>query len=305
MKQKLLIPGISGLFGLNLAMMQHDNFEIVGTVHQHPLATDLFSTRAVDLTLPDSGTRLVEETQPDLIVNCAAVASLDASEKNPDLALRLNAELTAELAAAAKQLGIPYVHLSTDAVFDGKKGNYNEEDEIHPINMYARTKARGEELVLEANPEAIIARINFYGWSLSGRRSLCEFHYNNLAAGNSYNGVPDLLYSPMMIGDLVDTILEMVEKQLHGIYHVSVAEHLSKYDFGVLLAEKFGFDPGLIKSVSWRDLGLTALRSENLTLDVSKLQNALGHALPTIDDGLTRLKTQLENGYRQRLMALG
>ena len=155
------------------------------------------------------------------------------------------------------------------------------------------------------NPASIVARINFYGWSLSGKRSLCEFHYNHLAAGTPYTGVHDLYYSPMMVGDLVDTILEMVDKQLDGIYHVSVEESLSKYDFGVLLARKFGFDPTLVKSVSWRELGLTAVRSENLSLDVSKLRSALGHPLATIEDGLTRLKEQLENGYRQRLMSVG
>ncbi len=305
MKKKLLIPGISGLFGLNLAFMYHDAFDVIGTVFSHSIKTDLFTTRVTDLSVKDSGKRLVDEVQPDLIINCAAVANLETSEKQPELAMRLNAELSAELAETARQMDIPYVHLSTDAVFDGKKGNYTESDPINPINMYAKTKAKGEELVEAANPDAILARINFYGWSVSGQRSLCEFHYNNLKAGQKYSGFHDLYYSPMMVADLVDTIMEMVEKELHGIYHVSVAEQLSKYDFGVLLAEKFGFDPSLIESKSWKDFHFKAERSENLTMNVSKLMNALGHPLATIDDGLTRLKAQLENGYRQRMMSLG
>jgi dTDP-4-dehydrorhamnose reductase len=304
-KKKLLIPGISGLFGLNLALMHHDEFDVIGTVFSHSLNTELFTTIVADLSLKDSGKLLVERIRPDLIINCAAVANLETSEKQPELAMRMNAELSAELAEAARHLDIPYVHLSTDAVFDGKKGNYAESDPINPINTYAKTKAKGEELVQAANPDAILARINFYGWSLSGQRSLCEFHYNNLKSGHRYSGFHDLYYSPMMVADLVDTILEMVEKQLHGIYHVSVAQQLSKYDFGVLLAEKFGFDPSLIESKSWKDFNFKAERSENLTMDVSKLRKALGHPLPTIDDGLSKLKEQLENGYRQRMMSLG
>jgi dTDP-4-dehydrorhamnose reductase len=304
-KKKLLIPGVSGLFGLNLAMMHHRTYDIIGTVHSHSLKTNLFKTKVVDLSVKDSGAKLVEETQPDMIINCAAIANLETSENQPELALRMNAELSAELASAAKQMGIPYVHLSTDAVFDGKKGNYSEEDAINPINAYAKTKAKGEQFVQAANPNAILARINFYGWSLSGKRSLSEFHYNNLTVRKSYSGFHDLYYSPMMVSDLVDTVLEMVENDLHGLYHVSVAEQLSKYQFGVLLAKKFGLDANLIQSKSWKEFGFKAERSENLTMDVTKLQKALGHALPTIDDGLTRLKKQLEDGYRQRMMALG
>jgi dTDP-4-dehydrorhamnose reductase len=109
----------------------------------------------------------------------------------------------------------------------------------------------------------------------------------------------------MMVADLVDTILEMVEKDLHGLYHVSVAEHLSKYDFGVLLAKKFDLNASLIETKSWREVPFRAQRSENLTMDVSKLQDAIGHLLPTIDNGLTRLKTQLQNVYRQQLLSMG
>ena len=305
MKKKLLIPGVSGLFGLNLALLYYEDFNIVGTVHSHQLGTNLISTQALDLSVVDSGKRLVEDSHPDMIINCAAIADLETSEKQPELALRMNAELSAEMAEAAKHLGIPYVHLSTDAVFDGKQGNYKETDEINPINTYARTKAKGEEMVRAANPDALIARINFYGWSLSGKRSLCEFHYNNLTAGKSYSGFHDLYYSPMMVADLVDTILEMVEKNLHGIYHVSGSEQLSKYEFGVLLAEKFDLDAHLIQSKSWKEFGFKAERSENLTMNIDKLEKALGHSVVTLDDGLTRLKRQLDNGYRQRLMSLG
>ena len=305
MKKKLLIPGVSGLFGLNLAMLHHADYDILGTVHSHQLGTNLFATQALDLSVEDSGKRLVEDSHPDMIINCAAIADLETSEKQPELAYRMNAELSAEMSEAANHLGIPYVHLSTDAVFDGKQGNYKETDEINPINIYARTKAKGEEMVMAANPDAILARINFYGWSLSGKRSLCEFHYNNLVAGKSYSGFHDLYYSPMMVADLVDTILEMMEKNLHGIYHVSGSEQLSKYDFGVLLAHKFDLDPNLIQSKSWKDFGFKAERSENLTMNVEKLENALGHPLATIDDGLTKLKQQLDNGYRRRLMSLG
>jgi dTDP-4-dehydrorhamnose reductase len=303
--KRLLIPGVSGLFGLNLAMMKHGSMEVIGIVNQQPLPQAPFNVRQSDLTQAGAVSRLIEDTKPDLIINCAAVASLDACEQNRGLADQLNTHLPAEIAQKAASLSIPFIHLSTDAVFDGQKGRYTETDPPNPINQYARTKLRAEQLVAEANADAIIARINFYGWSLSGRRSLSEFFFNHLQAGKRLNGFVDLYYSPMLVCDLIDMLFQILEKNLHGLYHVSVDEALSKYDFGCRLARTFGFDEGLIEPISWKEAALGAVRSPDLTLDVSKLKAALGVPLPTVADGLERLKQQLQDGYRQRLMAVG
>jgi dTDP-4-dehydrorhamnose reductase len=303
--KRLLIPGVSGLFGLNLAMMKQGTMEVIGTVHQQRLPQAPFMVRQSDLTQAGGVSRLIEDTKPDLIINCAAIASLDACEQDPGLAEQLNTQLPAEIAQKAASLSIPFVHLSTDAVFDGQKGNYAESDLPNPINHYARTKFRAEQLVAESNAEAIIARINFYGWSHSGNRSLSEFFYNHLRAGESMNGFVDLFYSPMLVCDLIDVLFQMLDKNLQGLYHVSVDEALSKYEFGCRLARIFGFDERLIKPISWTEAALSAVRSPDLTLDVSKLKAALGLPLPTVADGLERLKQQSQDGYRQRLMVVG
>lgn len=303
--KRLLIPGVSGLFGLNLAMMKHGSMEVVGTVHHQALPHAPFTVRYSDLTQAGAVSRLIEDIKPDLIINCAAVASLDACEQNPNLGEQLNSQLPAELAQMAAALSIPFIHLSTDAVFDGLQGNYSENDLPNPINHYARTKLKAEDKVAEVNADAIIARINFYGWSLSGQRSLSEFFYNHLQAGKRLNGFVDLFYSPMLVCDLIDVLFHMLEKNLHGLYHVSVDEALSKYEFGCRLARTFGFDEGLIEPISWKAAGLGAVRSPDLTLDVSKLKAALDLPLPNVADGLARLKQQTQDGYRQRLMAVG
>ena len=277
---------------------------MIGTVHQNPLLNAPFETVQFDFSSSAPMEKLVDKVQPDLIINCAAVANLDTSEKNPELARVLNAELPGKLAQIAERMKISFVHISTDAVFDGQKGMYVEEDVTNPINTYAKTKLAGELAVQSANADAIIARVNFYGWSLSGNRSLCEFFYNNLSAGKPLKGFVDLMYNPMMVSDLADTLLEMVDQKLSGIYHVSTDEMLSKYDFGCRLAEQFGFEAALIEPISWRDLEMAAVRSPNLTLDVSKLKHALGHGVPSVADGLNRLKEQREYGFAESLQNL-
>ena len=304
MRRRILIPGVSGLLGLNFAHTCAETDEVVGTVNTHPLKKAPFQTMNYDFSSLHNLEDLFEEVKPDMVVNCVAIANLDASEKQPELAQKLNAELPGKLAEITKKLSIPFVHISTDAVFDGQKGDYVENDIPNPINIYAATKLAGEEAVSSSNPDAIIARVNFYGWSLSGKRSLCEFFFNNLKDGTPLKGFRDLFYSPMMVTDLAETLLEMVEKNLAGIYHVSTDESLSKYDFGCRLAKVFGFDVGLIEQTSWRDIDLAAVRSPDLTMNVSKLISDLGHGVPGVLDGLKRLKAQQDSGFAAYLQSL-
>jgi dTDP-4-dehydrorhamnose reductase len=154
----------------------------------------------------------------------------------------------------------------------------------------------GEAAVLAADPEAIVARVNFYGWSLSGTRSLGELFFNQLNAGRRMNGFTDVWFCPLQVNELAEILLQMVEKNLSGLYHTVSSECLSKYDYGCRIARSFGLDEGLIDPVSWRDANLTAPRSPNLRLDTTKLQKALGVPLPGQAEGLQRFYDQYTQG---------
>ena len=148
------------------------------------------------------------------------------------MAQQINAEMPGSIAVLCKKKGIQLTHISTDAVFDGKMGDYTEEDPPNPLSVYARTKLEGERTVAAEYPNAIIARVNFYGFSLSGKRSLAEFFLNNLIDKKQVNGFVDVMFSPLYVTDLVDTLVKMIEKELSGLYHVVSPESLSKYAFG-------------------------------------------------------------------------
>ena len=104
--------------------------------------------------------------------------------------------------------------------------------------------------MLSANLQALVLRVNFYGWSISGKRSLAEFFANNMAEKNQVKGFTDVVFCPMMVLDLVDTILEANEKGLNGLFHCVGPEIMSKYDFGMAIANQFEFDPALISPAS-------------------------------------------------------
>jgi dTDP-4-dehydrorhamnose reductase len=298
---KLLITGASGLLGINLAMETMREHEVIGVdrgkLKSAPflvIKTNFYNSRAFD--------PMLDSTQPDWVINCAALANLDECEKHPDQARILNINLPRELAESCALRNIPFIHLSTDAVFAGtKEGTYTEDDEPDPLGVYAQTKLEGERAVQKANPQAIIARVNFFGWSLTNRRSLGEFFVNNLSEGRNVNGFTDVTFCPMWVNHLSRTLVEMLEKDLHGLYHVVGAQAMNKYQFGVEVARKFGLRESLISPQSVESSSLTAKRSHNLHLSVHKLSTALGHELPEFSTGLDGFYTQYQQGYPQKI----
>ncbi len=301
---ELLVTGASGLLGLNLCLRLAAGGDVLGVVNRNALRTPPFAVRTCDLAQPGAAWALLDEVRPRAIIHCAALANIDQAEAQPDLAQRVNAELPGELAAWAAQQGSYLLHISTDAVFDGQRGDYDEQEPTNPQSVYARTKREGEERVLAANPQAGVARVNFYGWSLGGSRSLAEFFFNNLAAGKPANGFTDVLFRPLQVADLGDVLLEMVARRLSGIYHTLGEEVLSKYAFGCRLAQQFGFDPALVRPISWREAGLKAARSPNLTLRVDRLRAALGHPLPDVTHGLQRFYAEWQSGLAAQVRSL-
>jgi len=294
---RILVTGASGLLGLNAALEASQKYEVFGSVHRNVIRTTAFTVIQSDLTEPGALEKLIDESQPDWVINCAALANLEDCEANPALAEKLNSEIPEKLAYHVAKGGARLVHLSTDAVFDGKRGNYTEEDEPNPLSVYASTKLFGERAVLDANPEAVVARVNFYGWSLSGKRSLAEWFVNNLSAGNKIKGFTDIYFCPLQVNHLANLLLRMLELRLHGLYHVVSSECTSKYDFGIRLASLFGFEESLIEPASVIQSGLRAARSPKLTLKAGKLKRALGNPTPGLTEGLESFFTQYKNGY--------
>jgi dTDP-4-dehydrorhamnose reductase len=298
---RILITGASGLLGLNLALETAAKHEVYGTAKDQPLNTSAFTVLQGDLLASGAVEKLLDQSQPDWVIHCAALANVDACESDPVLAQQTNSDLPAELAAYVARGGARLVHISTDAVFDGSRGDYSEQDIPNPLSVYARTKLDGEHAVASANPEAIIARVNLFGWSISGRRSLGEFFVSNLQAGKEVMGFTDVMFCPLLATDLAAILVRMLGQGLSGLYHVVSRECLSKYEFGMRVARKFGLDASLIRPVSVEQGGLVAARSPNLTLRTDKLARALGKPPPDVFTGLESFHQQYLDGYPQRL----
>lgn len=298
---RILVTGASGLLGINLSQEMMTEHEIVG-VDRGKLVNAPFKVLKADLLDSGAVDFILDSAQPEWLINCAALADLDACEDDPDLARRLNTDLPAQMAKACKARGVSFVHISTDAVFDGEKdGFYTEEDAPNPLGIYSKTKLEGERAVLSEDENAIVVRVNFYGWSLGGRRSLAEFFFRNLTNNKSMSGYTDVVFCPMLVNDTSRVLVKMLKKGLSGLYHLVGPQAMSKYQFGVEIARKFSLEESEISPKSILSSSLTARRAHNLCLSTHKLSTDLGQSLPEFSTGLDEFYTQHEQGYPQKI----
>ena len=158
---RILITGASGLLGISLALEAMHEHEVIG-MDRGKLTSAPFPVHRWDLSQRNAIHVVIDSIQPDWLVNCAAMANLDMCERYPTESRILNTETPGELARVCAERDICFVHISTDAVFDGKKMEpYSEQDQPNPLGVYSRTKLEGERTVQAANSRAIVARVNF------------------------------------------------------------------------------------------------------------------------------------------------
>lgn len=305
---RLLVTGVSGLLGLNLACMVAERCDVIGVLRGERAVASPgrtpFTVVEADLTQEGEVQRVLDLAQPDAIIHTAALTEVDRCELHPEAAYLANTLMPETLARAAARAQVPLLHISTDAVFDGLRGDYTEEDVPNPINVYAKTKLAGERAVADAYPGALIVRVNFFGWSWQGRRSLAEFIFNNLSAGVPFYGFEDVFFCPLLVNDMVEILLEMLDRKLSGIYHVVSSECQSKYAFALMLAQEFGFDNSLISPAPFTMGNLVAKRSPRLTLRSDKLAGVLGKDLPGQQPAVRRFAELYHRGYPQTLRSV-
>ena len=287
---RILITGASGLLGSNLALLGASEHEVLGTFHRHSLDIPGVQLVAADLTDPEAAGTVIGSYRPEWVVHCAGATEVDRCELEPAWAWRLNVDMARHVAAAAQSVGARLAHISTDAVFDGEAGEYRESDEARPISIYGQSKLAGERAVAESHPEALILRINFFGWGAGPKRSLAEWFLERLEAGQSCPGFTDVYFSPLLAQHLGRLVFELLAAGPSGLFHLPGRICLSKYEFGVRLAQAFGLDPSLIRPTSIDAAKFPAARAKRLCLAGEKVEAALGRPLPDLEDGLREFR---------------
>ena len=238
--------------------------EVFSGYAEHP--PELGEGIKYDLTDAKSIARAVRTSKPDVVIHTAALTNVDRCEIDKDLAFRVNVLGAKALAEAAKVVGAFTLYTSTDYVFDGSKGLYKEEDPTNPVNYYGQSKLLGE-----AYCDSVARACVIYGAKpASGKINFALWIIESLSKGQSIKLVTDQYVTPTLNTNLAEMVLEVAERRLPGIYHLSGATRVSRYDYAVDLARTFGLDENLItKSNTW-EMKWAARRPQDSSLDTSK-----------------------------------
>jgi dTDP-4-dehydrorhamnose reductase len=270
------ITGAGGLIGSYLARSAAQYMRDASVVALTRQQLDLADFAAV-------GTAFRRDN-PQLVIHCAALSSSRDCEANPALARKLNVDTTvllAELAAA-----VPLVFLSTDLVFDGRVGNYDEAAPVNPLSVYAETKVAAEQILL-ANPNHTVIRTSLNGGtSPTGDRGFNEQLRRAWGAGKSMQLFTDEFRAPIPAEVTARAIWELASLHKPGLYHVAGSERLSRWQIGQLLAARgpelnARIEPGSIKQY------VGAPRTPDTSLNCAKAQKLLSFPLPGLTNWLS------------------
>jgi len=233
--------------------------------------TSLGTPIKLDLTDLEKLLNVISKRKPDAVIHTAAYTDVDGCEINKDLAWKVNVEATKHIAMASAKIGAHVTYVSTDYVFDGKKGLYSEEDQPHPISHYGYTKLKGEESIREHSKEWCITRTSvIYGWGPKYKLNFATWIINNLEQGKEVKILTDQYVSPTLNTNLAEMLLEIAERKIAGSLHTAGARRVSRHEFAVKLAEVFNLDMDLVKPAKMDEMSWKAKRPRDSSLNVSK-----------------------------------
>jgi dTDP-4-dehydrorhamnose reductase len=269
------ITGAGGLIGSYLHRSVGEQLPGVEAVGLTRDQLDLADFRGVE--------ELFQVQRPELIVHCAAMSKTPDCEADPKLAWKINVEVTRFLAGLARD--IPFVFFSSDLVFDGEQGNYEEGAAPGPLNVYAETKVAAEEVVL-ANPGHTVVRTSLNGGvSPSGERAFNEQLRIAWQRGEKLKLFVDEYRSPIAVKVTARVIWELVKCGKPGLYHLGGAERLSRYDIGRLVASRCPELNPQIEAVSRKEFN-SMRRPRDTSLNCGKIERLLGLHLAGLGEWL-------------------
>ena len=293
-----LVLGGQGFLGSNVVSSLRRSTRVIAHSRNTKIVGANIESALFDFTDVSAFERALDSHAISYVVNCVALADVDRCEQEPDSAMTINAYVPGRLAEVCRDRGIPFVHVSTDAVFDGMSDENAVDSKPNPVNVYGHSKLAGEHMVLASNEQALVLRTNIIGWSPSGQRSLFEFFVNNLRARSSCNGFVDITFRPISAWHFSPIVTLLLAEEAFGLHHIVGAELLSKFEFGQVVAEVLGVDPALVKPTNSDQIGGRVRRSPTLNLVPSPRLESL--AMP-IKEQLAQLLDLEKSGLRAEL----
>lgn len=240
-----------------------------------------FTGKYLDLDITDGVAvrEVIVSHKPDLIIHAAAMTNVDECEKDKQECYNVNVTATRFLIDAAKEVHSKIIYLSTDFIFDGMTGPYQEEDIMAPVNYYGSTKVAAEKAVMESDLRwAIVRTVLVYGQTVEGTRTnIINWVKSSLEQEKHIKVVSDQFRTPTFVDDLVTGIMLLIEKNLDGIFHISGKEEMTPYDMAIETAKFLKLDESLIEKVDSSTFSQAGLRPAKTGFRIDKARKELGY----------------------------
>lgn len=273
---KILVTGVKGQLG----------YDVVREGESRGL--EMFGTDVDNMDITDAGQvkQVIEDYRPDAVIHCAAYTAVDAAEDNQELCRKINVDGTRNIAEVCKAMDIPMMYFSTDYIFDGQGENFwKEDDEKQPLNVYGQTKYEGELAVQELVQKYFILRISWV-FGVNGN----NFIKTMLRLGKERGAVgvvSDQIGSPTYTYDLAKLVIDMIQTDKYGAYHVTNDGLCSWYEFACEIFKQAGLDVK-VTPLTTAEYPAKAARPFNSRMSKDKLINAGFEMLPGWQDALRR-----------------
>ncbi len=291
MKNKIILFGY-GFLGKNIySGLKENNSTVIKTK-----LNKIDDVLQLDISDHKRVSDLIDQEKPNIVINCAGRNDIDFLENNPEKARSINSISPEIIAKKCQQNNSRLIHISTDSVFDGKRGMYSENDLPNPKNVYAKTKLEGEKKVMNQCNDSVIIRSNFYGIDNS-QRYLFNNMLEKLKRKQEIIGFDDVYFTPLPVENLGEQIIDIVFSDFKGIIHLGSDEKISKYEFCKIMSEKLGFGEEQIKPGSIDDTGFLAKRPKNTSLNNGFSKSIVKHKSIGFADWLEIKKDDITKLY--------
>lgn len=297
--KKILLTGSNGLLGQKLMdlYLTIDDIELIATArgeNRYP-RKEGYTYVTLDITNETEVQTVIKEHTPHCIINTAAMTNVDSCETDKEGCDKLNVDAVAYLVAAANEVDAHFIHLSTDFIFDGKKGPYKEDDEPNPLSYYGHSKLLAENMVSQyCNKWSIARTVLVYGVVHDMSRSnIVLWAKGALEKGQPINVVADQFRSPTLAEDLAKGCQLIESKQAEGIFNISGKDQMSILEIVERVADYFELDKSIINVISSESLNQAAKRPPLTGFDLSKSRRVLGYSPHSFEEGIGVLIGQL------------
>jgi dTDP-4-dehydrorhamnose reductase len=278
---KFLVTGSAGLIGRQVVKDLSETHEVFSCYNKSkPEHGNIIK---MDLLNHEMISNVMSEKKPDVVIHLGAMTAVDLCDAQQDNALKINSQATEILAKECSKINSFMVYVSTDYVFDGNTGMYEENDTTNPLGFYGKSKLLGEKSIQNFSSNWCIARTSTPFGLHPTKKSFPIWVIENLQKQKQIDVLTDQFTSPTYVPSLSRMLIEISERHLTGIIHVAGASKISRYEMASLVSDKLGLDGKLLREISINDIKWEAQRPKDSSLNVSKAISTLNQKPQKID----------------------